>query len=1505
MNAAFVGRIRVRGIRSRLASGAGALLLAMASQAGAATITVTVGTDGPLTVDANCTFREAVLRARAGDPTNYGCGAPSAANDEIRFGAGVTQVNLTQGSIQVDTTIVFTGPVIINGSGNGGARAFSGSGLATDLTFTGITFQNFNATSSGGGVMNIPAGNVTITNSNFNNNQTQGDGGAIYFGGDTLSINGLTDGPVVFADNQAQTSGGAIYVFPATAFLVTGPVQFTSNTAGTNGGAIAIAGVGSLAAVNITAANFTLNKANGNGDGSAYYGGGAIYVNGGGSFLSLILIQECAFELNEAPDGSGGAIFNVGVVSWPDTINDLDDLHAGGIFNCYFLQNKASGGDGANDGLGGAIFNDGRLSVLASTFDGNESASDGGAIANKKSWSVEEDRLRVINSTFSANVAGANGGAIANRASAGALLLQVTMADNEAASGGALHNASVGIDAVKIANSVLATSPSGGNCAGLALDDQGGNVQFPGATCGAGVAVGDPQLQALLPNPPPLTPTMALGTTSAALGIGVPSICNAPPVFGVDQRLAPRPQGGTSCDAGAYESSNPDPQPGYGSNPAPPGPLGITTTEGVLGTVDLVVSETGTATLDVTNIQVLPGTPEISLQTASSFSISDGGPAQTVTVGCLSNTAGPYTATLRVTHNGTFAGSPPSPTDYFVNCTVSPAPEPGYGSNPAAPGPLTITTTTGVPGSTNLLVSETGTATLDVTNIQVLPGTPEISLQTASSFSISDGGPAQTVTVGCLSNTAGPYTATLRVTHNGTFAGSPPSPTDYFVNCTVSPAPEPGYGSNPATPGPLTITTTTGVPGSTNLLVSETGTATLDVTSIQVLPGTPEISLQTASSFSIVDGGPAQTVTVGCLSNTAGPYTATLRVTHNGTFAGSPPSPTDYTVNCTVSSVPEPGYSSNPATPGPLTITTTTGVPGSTNLLVSETGTATLDVTSIQVLPGTPEITLTTASSFSIVDGGPAQTVTVACLSNTAGPYTATLRVTHNGTFAGSPPSPTDYTVNCTVSPVPEPGYSSNPATPGPLTITTTTGVPGSTNLLVSETGTATLDVTNVQVLPGTPEITLTTASSFSIVDGGPAQTVTVACLSNTAGPYTATLRVTHNGTFAGSPPSPTDYTVNCTVNGGPAPGYGSTPNPGQTLTIVTTPGVAGAANLTVFETGNALLDVTSVLVTGSALSLNTAAAFQIADGGANALVTVGCQSATLGVFSGQLQLTHNAAGSPAQYPLTCVVRPLAKPGDFTQDGNIDILFRNQITGENRVWQMNDLNRIADLATNPAVLSDLNWRIQGTNDYNNDGHTDVVWRHAVSGKNVVWFMNQTTRTSGTFTNPDTLPSTGWQIVGTGHFDGDGLPDLLWRNSASGRNTVWLMSGVTRLLGTFTTPDTQAPSWRVGGVADFDGDQDSDILWQDDVTGDLEVWFMAGTVRVDVAAISPQLPPSKVGSWLVQAASDLNNDGWPDLIWRNTNSGRITVWHMNGVNRIDGAFTNPSLQSLDWKIVGPR
>jgi hypothetical protein len=265
----------------------------------------------------------------------------------------------------------------------------------------------------------------------------------------------------------------------------------------------------------------------------------------------------------------------------------------------------------------------------------------------------------------------------------------------------------------------------------------------------------------------------------------------------------------------------------------------------------------------------------------------------------------------------------------------------------------------------------------------------------------------------------------------------------------------------------------------------------------------------------------------------------------------------------------------------------------------------------------------------------------------------------------------------------------------------------------------------------------------------------------------------------------------------------------------------------------------------------------------------------------------------------------LSPRGDFSRDGHPDLVWRHDTSGQNVVWKMDGVRLIAGTFTNPQVLADNRWTIVGTNDFNADGQSDLLWRHAASGENVVWMMNGVDLVSGTFTTPSVLADVRWKMVGTGDFNGDYRPDILWRHDQSGENVIWHMNGTTLVSGTFTTPSSLPDvRWKMVGVSDFNADHHPDIVWHHRTSGEIVLWYMNGAALVNGTFTTPPSLPDT--SWRVVAVADYNSDQQPDLVWRHDTSGQIVAWLMDGAALQQGVFMDPPvLEDTAWKLVGPR
>lgn len=243
---------------------------------------------------------------------------------------------------------------------------------------------------------------------------------------------------------------------------------------------------------------------------------------------------------------------------------------------------------------------------------------------------------------------------------------------------------------------------------------------------------------------------------------------------------------------------------------------------------------------------------------------------------------------------------------------------------------------------------------------------------------------------------------------------------------------------------------------------------------------------------------------------------------------------------------------------------------------------------------------------------------------------------------------------------------------------------------------------------------------------------------------------------------------------------------------------------------------------------------------------------------------------------------------DFNGDGHSDILWRNA-TGAVSTWQVGgnvDGNQLQQGAYNAAV--DPSWRIVETFDWNGDGQSDILWRHA-SGAVSIW--NGTP--SGSLqqsTYYDASTGNDWTIAAAGDINGDGKDDILWRGQ-DGAISTWSTTGTGFEKNSYWHAPIET-SWHIEGLADLNGDGQADMVWRHD-NGSISTWLSTGDDFEENGFFA-----SVDRSWHIDGLADINGDGNADILWRNDN-GAVSTWSSNGTGFDQGTF-NASVDP-SWQI----
>ena len=206
-----------------------------------------------------------------------------------------------------------------------------------------------------------------------------------------------------------------------------------------------------------------------------------------------------------------------------------------------------------------------------------------------------------------------------------------------------------------------------------------------------------------------------------------------------------------------------------------------------------------------------------------------------------------------------------------------------------------------------------------------------------------------------------------------------------------------------------------------------------------------------------------------------------------------------------------------------------------------------------------------------------------------------------------------------------------------------------------------------------------------------------------------------------------------------------------------------------------------------------------------------------------------------------------------------------------------------------------------TADFNGDGHPDLIWQDPNSGLAQVWYL----------VCPPCVPLAGaanltlknpWRIVGVADFDGNGTPDLVWQDPLSGAVQVWYMGGIGGNVVMSAANITNANPWKVVSVADFNRDGHPDLLWQDPQSGFAQIWYLGGPGGITLQGAANL---DKTNPWHIVGTGDFNGDGFPDVVWQDPVSGMVQIWYMGGTTagQIGSQLqTAINLTANSWHVV---
>ena len=245
-----------------------------------------------------------------------------------------------------------------------------------------------------------------------------------------------------------------------------------------------------------------------------------------------------------------------------------------------------------------------------------------------------------------------------------------------------------------------------------------------------------------------------------------------------------------------------------------------------------------------------------------------------------------------------------------------------------------------------------------------------------------------------------------------------------------------------------------------------------------------------------------------------------------------------------------------------------------------------------------------------------------------------------------------------------------------------------------------------------------------------------------------------------------------------------------------------------------------------------------------------------------------------------------------------DLVWRRTSDGLVEIQFFNSNNAIGGGSITNSPF-DSSWNITGKGDFNGDGHIDLIWQRISDGLPEIQLLNGNTGIGGG-TIVNNVFDSSWVIFGSGDFDGDHKTDLVWKRKSDGLLEIQLLNGNVSAGGGIISNNPFDASWHIFGSGDFNGDGKSDLIWQRNSDGLLEIQFLNGNINAGGGVITNN--PFDA-SWSLFGTGDFNGDGKADLVWRRNSDGLIEIQFLNGNTSIGGGTIANNPFDSSWTLAG--